>query len=199
MLSFLLEQPLRLGGTLVVLWVAAGVVWWITQQSWWKKVTVFGVPTIVVLLGLNLFVVTEREDLLRFMNSVITDVTQQRLSGLMNHIDSDYNFEGVTYDMLSSKISRSWKKYKFTNVQILKWSYERKEAGEYDIQFACKAFLLVGGYPYAVDKTEWKFRVIKDKEKQRWLVTQITPIEFTSRSSDQAGVLTLKNIIRSFR
>jgi len=196
-LSFLLEQPLRLGGTLVVLWIAAGVAWWMTQHKIWKQIVFLGAPSLALLMALNLFVVTEREDLFRFMNSVTTDVTKQRLTGLLRHLDPDYNFEGVTYAMLASKIRRSWKKYKFANVRILKWSYQREGAGEYSIQFACKAFLEVGGYPYAVDRTEWKFYV--RKEKQKWRVTQITPIEFTHRSNDQAGALTLKTILRSFR
>ncbi|TNE44662.1 MAG: hypothetical protein EP343_28800 [Deltaproteobacteria bacterium] len=200
MSSFLFEQPLRLLFTCLFLLGISGVISWVSQLQLWRRITLAGIVVTALLFTLNVKVETEQEEMRGFVGMLFQQVTQQRLGGLLDLVDPGYNYDEVTYEMLVTAITTRWKRYSFTSFQLRKWSYEKREKGTYDIQFACKAWISFGdGGSYPIEKTEWRLRIRRTEGKKvKWQIEQIEPIELTLPLME-SGDLSLKRLLRTYR
>ncbi len=200
MSSFLFEQPLRLLFTCLFLLGVSGFISWVTQFQLWRRITLVGIVVTALLMTLNVKVETEHEEMRGFIGMLFSQVSQQRLGGLLDLLDPGYDYDQVTYETLVTAITTRWKRYSFTSFQLRKWSYKRRKKGTYDIQFACKAWISAGdGGSYPIEKTEWRIRVRRATEKKvKWQIQQIEPIELTIPLLD-SGNLSLKRLLRTYR
>lgn len=198
MSSFLFEQPLRLLFTCIFLLGLSGVFAWISQLTLWRRITLIALPVSALLVVMNVSVETEREELRGFLSVMFQQVKQQRLAGMLDLIDPSYNYDEVTYEKLVTTVTTRWKRYGFTNFQLLSWSFKKKADKTYDVEFACKAWLSIEGGAFPIDKTEWRLRIHRSTGKFKWQIQQIIPIEITNPIGD-SGTLSLKRLMRMYR
>lgn len=195
MTSLLLEQPMRLGGLLVVMWIGALLAWRLTADDLWKRVATFGGIAAVCLVIVNVTVHTEREQLDAFLHQLLQRMVKQGLPGALDSISPAYNHDGVTFAFIKKQLQGRHSQWQFARIDRKKWSYKKDGANKLTIELTCRPYLQLGGLPRPMEPSTWSLRAQREPATRTWLITRITPIELTlPMDAGRAG--SLKQLLR---
>jgi len=193
--EILFEQPLRLLIAVVVMEICFFVVWKISSDDIWKKTFLIGILLSVLLVSGNVWVQTEREQLMSFLDKFSFDLEKKKLKGVLPHFDPKYNYEGVSYQNLEKQFSGYWRRLTFEGLSFSQRKFAKLRKGVVDVQFVCKGRVVIQGFPRPFEKNSWKFRVKKTSDTAGWKITRIEPLEVSLPGRTDSG-LQLKELLK---
>ncbi|NLX05488.1 MAG: hypothetical protein GXY33_10120 [Phycisphaerae bacterium] len=171
--EFFLEGFGWMLASFVLLLVIALATYYFQQSPWSKKFLAYAPPIMLVLLAVNYFVVTDREDIRNKVKIGVQACRDGNADALRPIIASSFSTEGLDRDALIAIAREVFQHVKLQSVWVTDVQIDVPEA-----RLAALSELATTGGPQGAVKSDWQ--LIFTEEADGWKISSVKPISINN-------------------